>query len=172
LEPQAVNTLVVEAESLKVSVLNQLNGSGARELKHLFNETSLFFQEEVLAQWRIQERYDELIDYILYQYEEHGGESFWSQVLLDLRLKKDEVRAIRMLEGLLPKRLEKVKVCSKNLKKYPNNYLSAASLGIAKGGALKVLYEYAYILENKPADQIEEVKVNKVKTLIEKVIAT
>ncbi|ABC28907.1 hypothetical protein HCH_02076 [Hahella chejuensis KCTC 2396] len=171
MEPQAVNTLVDEAESLQESVSGQLKGCIPDELKHLFKDTSLFFQEEILAQWRIQERYDELIDYILYQHEEHGGEDFWKQVLLDLRLKKDEVRAFRMLEGLLPKRLDRVKVCSKNLKKYPDNYLSAANLGVAKGEALKVLYEYAYILENKPADQIDKAKVKKVKGQIEKVLS-
>ncbi len=170
MEPQAVNTIVEEAESLKEAVSGSLKGRIPNELKHLFKETSLFFQEEVLAQWRSQERYDELVDYIIYQYEEHGGEQFWKQILLDLRLKKGEGSAFRMLEGLLPARLDRVKVCSKNLEKYPENYLSAASLGIAKGEALKVLYEYAYILENKPADQIDKAKVKKVKTQIEKVL--
>lgn len=171
MEPKSKSTLISEAESLQESVSDQLNGAVPSELKHLFKDTSLFFQEEVLAKWRIQERYDELVDYIIYQYEAQGGEIFWKQILLDLRLKKDEARAFRMLEGLLPARLDQVKVCSKNLKKHPDNYLSSANLGIAKGEALKVLYEYAFILENKPADKIDKVKVKKIKAQVEKVLS-
>lgn len=171
MEPKAVNTLVREAETLQKAVSKSLNGDIPHEIKHLFKDTSLFFQEEVLAKWRIQERFDELVDYIIYQFEEFGGEELWKQVLLDLRQKKDEKTAFRMLEGLLPGRMDRVKVCSKSLKKYPDNYLSAANLGIAKGEALKVLYEYAYILENKPADHIDKTKVNKIKLQVEKVLS-
>ncbi|MEJ2743804.1 MAG: hypothetical protein P8176_15370 [Gammaproteobacteria bacterium] len=169
MEPDAVNTLADEVESYRLKTLKELPTSS--ELRKLYSETSTLPRDEILGRWRLDERFDELVDYVIYQYEEGGGEFFWKQLLLDLRLKKDEGRAFRLLEGLLPKRLDKVKVCSKNLKKYPDNYLSAANLVIAKGEALKVLYEHAYILENKPADQIDKAKVKKVKTQIEKVLS-
>ena len=116
-----------------------------------------FFQKETLAEWRRQEKYDELIEYILYQYEENGGEEFWQQVLLDLRLKKDEERAHKLLNGLYPKRAEKFWVALKNYKKYPNNHFCAANVAKAKGEVMKVLYEHAFVLENKPEeDQNQE----------------
>jgi hypothetical protein len=168
MEPVSVNTLVEESEELKRSVLEGLSGEIPSQLRHLFNETNMFFQDEVLSQWRNLERYDELIDYIVYQYGEQGGEDLWKQVLLDLRLNKDVDKAIRLLDGLLPGRMGLYKSASKNSKKFPNNYLSAVSLSVITGEVMKVLYEYAFLLENQSADMRDEAKIKYIKGLISK----
>lgn len=170
MEPVAVNTLVDESEALKLSALKGFSGEIPSQLTHLFNETNVFFQEEVLSKWRSLERYDELIDYIVYQYGEKGGEGLWKQVLLGLRLNNDFNRAVRLLDGLLPGRMDLYKVASKNSKKFPNNYLSLASLSVTTGELMKVLYEYAFLLENQSADMNDEVKIEFIKGMIFKTI--
>lgn len=80
MEPEAINTLVEEAEVLREKIRRELEGNVPKELEYLFNDTCEFFEEEVLANWRRAERHDELIDYILYQYPEDGGADFWKQV--------------------------------------------------------------------------------------------
>lgn len=162
-EPEAINTLVAEAQSLKDEISGQFRGQIPSRIEGLFSDMSWFFQEQVLSEWRKAERFDELIDYILYQHEEHGGEELWSQVLLDLRLKKDEARAVRLLNGLFPARAENYWISFKNYKKHPDNHFCAADLAIRKADVMKVLYEHAFILENKkPENQdlqaIEEIR--------------
>ena len=153
MEPDSVNRLVEEAEELRKEVLSCFSGDPPEKIKYLFGDTSFFFQEEALAEWRRQERFDELIEYILYQYEETGGEEFWQQVLLDLRLKKDEARAHKLLNGLYPARAEKYRIAVKNYKKHPENHFSAANCAKAKGEVMKVLYEHAFVLENKAEEE-------------------
>ncbi len=170
MEPKAINTLVEEAELLKAKAKKEISNSLPESLQHLFSDNSEFFVDEVLAQWRREERFDELIEYVLYQYSERGGEVFWKQVLLDLRLKKDEERAIQMLEGLIPGRMELCMIAQKNVKRFPDNYLSAANLLIAKGEVLKVFYEMAYILENRSAREIDKKKIASIKSEVEKLI--
>lgn len=76
-----------------------------------------------------------------------------------------------MLEGLLPGRMELYKAAVTNRNKYPNNYLSAATLAIVKGEVIKVLYEYAFILENRPVDQIDKEKIKKIRGKMEKILS-
>jgi hypothetical protein len=150
MEPEAVNNLVKEAERLREKIKEEAAGNFPQELEHLLDETSVFFQEEILANWRGAERFDELIDYILYEYAEVGGSELWQQVLLDLRLKNDEDRAHKLLDGLYHGRAERFWVALRNVKKHPKNHLGAATCLEAKGLVMAVLYEHAFLLENKP----------------------
>ena len=170
-EPQAVNTLTEEAESLRTAVKNCFQSETPDAVERWFGDSSRVFEDEVLARWRLHERFDELIEYIIYQHEEHGGEELWQQVLLDLRLKKDDQRAIRLICGLIPSRLERIKIHAKRLKTYPDNYLIEANLGIAKGEALKLLYEHAFILQNKPSHEIDTGETGRIRQQIRDVIS-
>ncbi len=170
MEPEAVNTLVEEAEILRERMREEIGPSVPRELEHLFSETSLFFQEEILSIWRKSARFDELIDYILYQHEEFGGAELWKQVLLDLRLKDDEDRGHRLLDGLYPGRAKKFWAALKNYKRYPDNHLSAAACAEAKGTVMSVLYEHAFLLENKPEQEKNAQRVSLVRTRIWEIV--
>ncbi|WMS88923.1 hypothetical protein [Pleionea litopenaei] len=170
MESKAANTLVKEVEKLKKKAKADLSGNLPAALEHLFSEDSLFFDEEILTQWRRDERFDELIEYVSYQYDERGGEEFWKQVLLDLRLKKEEKKALKLLDGLLPGRMKLLKAAKKNLDKFPGNYLSETTYLVAKGEVLKVLYEYAFIIENKPAEQVNKSDSEKIKKKIQKIL--
>ncbi len=92
-------------------------------------------------------------------------------MLLDLRLKKDESRALRLLEGLYPGRAEKFWIKVKNAKKFSDNYLSAVGVAIAKGEVMKVLYEHAFILENKPEENRDEQKIQEVQNKINEILS-
>ncbi|MBU2985952.1 hypothetical protein KO528_11360 [Saccharophagus degradans] len=166
MEPDAVNTLEVEAEALKQKVINDLGENIPKDIEYLFNETAFFFLEEALANWRRSERYDELIEYILWNYKEKGGVEFWKQVLLDLRLKKDEDRAHKLLDGLYKGRSKRFWVAQKNFKKYPENHFSATACAQAKGEVMEVLYEHAFLLENKPEKEQNNERVQLVRQRI------
>lgn len=170
MEPESVNALAEEAENMKAEVLQYFSGKPPERIRHLFGDMSFFFQEEVLAEWRKQERFDELIEYILYQYEEGGGEEFWQQVLLDLRLKKDEVRAHRLLDGLYPARAERFWMALQNYRKHPDNHFSAASCAKARGEVMSVLYEHAFLLENKPKEEQNDALISLVRSRISEII--
>lgn len=171
MKPEAVDVLASEADQLKRDILNDLAGSPPAKMAHLFSDSSFFFQEEVLSKWREQGRFDEIIDCVLYQYDERGGEEFWKQVLLDLRLNEDYDRAFRLLDGLLPGRMEQYRAAAKSKKRFPSNYLSAANLSIATGEVMKVLYEYAYILENRSPDKVDKMKICRIKGEIEIILS-
>ncbi len=172
MEPKAINSLVKEAEHLRVKARESISSGLSGELEHLFDEKTSFFDEEVLAKWRVQERYDELIDYILYQYAESGGEQLWKQVLLDLRLKKDDKKCFRMLDGLLVGRLDLLKVIQKSGKKFPENYLVSAEIAIRRGEVMKILYEYGYIVENRSSDAVDKALSKKIKAKVNKLLAS
>src|SRR5687768_7713762 len=104
MEPESVNKIANRAEEMRAEVLRSFSGKPPQLIEYIFGDTSFFFLEEALAEWRRQEKYDELIEYILHVYAESGGEELWQQVLLDLRLKKDEQRAHKLLDGLYPAR--------------------------------------------------------------------
>lgn len=162
-EPEAINTLVAEAQSLKDQISRLFKGQIPSRVEGVFSDMSRFFEEQVLSEWRKAERFDELIDYILYQHEEHGGDDLWPQVLLDLRQRRDEARAVKLLDGLFRARAENYWISFKNHKKHPDNHFCAADLAIRKADVMKVLYEHAFILENKkPENQdlqaIEEIR--------------
>jgi len=169
MEPESVNTLVDEAEKLKKEVLSSFSGKPPEKIEYLFGDMSDFFHEETLAEWRRQERFDELIEYILYQYKEAGGEEFWQLVLLDLRLKKDEIRAHKLLNGLYPARADAFWVALKNYKENPDNHFSASKCAKTKGEVMKVLYEHAFVLENKPNDEQNKELVNLVRSRINEI---
>ena len=171
MEPKSLNTLVVESEKLKKTVQKNASKGILKDIEHLFSDNSFFFDQEVIANWRRENRFDELIDYIIYQYSDRGGEELWKQVLLDLRIIKDDQRCFRLLDGLLPGRKELLKVALKNEKKYPNNYLISAEVGICKGEVLKLYYEYAYIVENRAADEVDKALSKRLQKEVKSIIA-
>ncbi len=166
MEPEALHTLENEVEALKEKVKSELNCDIPEDIEYLFSETAFFFQEEALENWRRSERFDELIDYILWNYAEGGGVDFWKQVLLDLRLKKDEDRAHKLLDGLYYGRASRFWVALKNYRKYPENHLSTAACSEAKGSVMAVLYEHAFLLENKPESEQNRDRVELVRNRI------
>ena len=171
MEPDAVNKLAEEAEDMKKEVLALFPGKLPSRIKHLFGDMSIFFDEEVISEWRRQERFDELIEYILYQYDERGGEEIWQQVLLDLRIKNDEIRANKLLDGLYLGRAELFWVALKNSNEHPDNHFSAANLAKARGEVMKVLYEQAFIAENKPEEEQDTTQVEKVRSKIQEILS-
>ncbi|MCG8672617.1 MAG: hypothetical protein MI867_24660 [Pseudomonadales bacterium] len=159
MEPESINRLVKEAEEVKCSVRDRMGDNIALELSHLFDDTCYFFEEYVLGQWQLEKRFDELIDYILYLYADGGGNDFWKQILLDLRQGEDEDRGHKLLDGLYSGRLNQYKIARRNFKKNPNNHFSAAACAEAKGEVMKVLYEHAFLLENKPEHELNHERV-------------
>jgi len=90
----------------------------------------------------------------------------WQQVLLDLRLKKNDRLAHTLLNGLYPARAEKFWVALKNYQDNADNHFSAASYAKAKGEVMTVLYEHAFLLENKPKKEQNQELVNLVRSRI------
>lgn len=171
MEPKAVNTLVKESENLRLKILNELNTPPPAEISHLFDETSQLFDKEIISSWRLEKRFDELIDYIIYMYGDYGGDEVWMQVLLDLRnFDGGDKKAMRLLEGLLKGRKRKYNSALKLAKKRPDSYFAQMSLAIHKGTLLKILYEYAYLLENKDEKLRDEKIIKSLKQKIESIL--
>ncbi len=171
MEPKVLETLTKESEELKNKVLYELNNNVPKDIKHFFSDTAEYFRDEILANWRLQKRYDELIEYIHYQYDTGGGEEFWKQVLLDLRaIEKDEKRALRLLQGLLPGRIAMHKATLKKMKQYPDNYILDIGLAKCVGEIMSVYFEIVFILENKPEEFKNQKEIAKVKKEIKKIL--
>lgn len=114
--------------------------------------------EEVTYSWLEQERFDELIEYILYQFEHGGGRELWNNLRMDLEAKKDISRLHRLFRGLIPGRVSRFWIELPQAKKgLVGNIANAAH---HKGEALGVMCEYyrvMYLLEQKDiAEKIQE----------------
>jgi len=108
-------------------------------------------------------RFDDLIDYIHYQYQDGGGEALIRELIASIKHKNETDKVFRLLDGLLPKRRAAYKAAKKHYKKNPDNYLSYAQCEIAKADVLKLLWEYSYTLVNRfdttgYEDRIEDTK--------------
>lgn len=169
MEPAALNRIWKRAEEIRRELLAHFTGSPPDRIDALLGEMSSFCFDEAVAEWRAQERFDDLIDYILYQYADGGGDELWEQVLLDLRQKNDEDRGHRLLEGLYRGRIRKFKSAAENFRRNPTNHFSAAQYLISKGLVMKVLYEHAFLLENKRPDTQNAKLVKVVRKRIESV---
>lgn len=75
------------------------------------------------------------------------------------------MRAHRLLDGLYPARAEKFRAL-RNHRKYPDNHFAAASSAKTRGEMMKVLYEHAFLLENKPKEEQNDELVNLVRSRI------
>lgn len=165
-EPKCVNKLSEQAEKLRDETASCFVGTLPAAVQSVFSDMSFFFHEQVAFQWLAECKYDDLIDYILYEYEETGGEELWGQLLLELRQNNEEDKADRLLDGLYPARSELLIETVQNLKKEPDNHFGIANVAKARGEVMKVLYEHAFLLENKPKEQQNDVLVNKVRDRI------
>jgi hypothetical protein len=105
-EPEALNTLASERGKLKIRARELLPEKLSLEIESAFGDWSEYFTFQVIDQWRDDKRFDELVDYLIYQYDEFDGHKPWGQILLDLRLNNEKSKAIRLLEGLLKKKRE------------------------------------------------------------------
>lgn len=172
-EPESVNKLTEEAEVLREKTATCFVKDLPDSIQAIFSDMSFFFHEQVAFQWLSEGRYDDLIDYIIYEYEyeEAGGEELWTQLLLELRKKNDESKADRLLDGLYPARLELFVDVVKKLKKKPNNHFGMANVAKARGEVMKVLYEHAFLLENKPKAQQNDDLVKKVRDRIKYIMS-
>ena len=170
MEPDAINTLVKETESLVRDLRSEFKDGVPDRIKSIFSDTSKYLEVVITDEWRQHKRYDELIEYISYLYGEHGGERLWTQVLLDLRLNGDEKRALRLLGNLCPGREEKFWIAVEKANEFPDNYICKVEVAKKKGDVMKVLYEYAYILENKPSHERNEEEIEEIKERILEII--
>jgi len=168
-EPKAINDLALESENLKNQTRDSLPRELPIEIESLFGDWSNHFSDQVIFKWREDKRFDELIDYLLYQYQSFDGHAPWEQILLDLNMEKDKKRAIRLLEGLLK---EREKILRSTLKKYkedPENLGLQVALTIHKASVLKLLAEMEYSLCLKSQDDIDSELLNKLRKRIKKV---
>jgi hypothetical protein len=168
-EPAALNNLTSERKELANRIRKQLPDVLPQEIEALFNEWSDYFNEQVILRWREEKRFDELIDYLIYQYEIFDGHPPWEQILLDLRLEKDESRAIRLLEGLLKEREKRLRGTLSKLKENPDNLNLQVALTIHKASVLALLAEMEFIIANKPKESIDKAKVESLRKRIKKV---
>ena len=170
MEPDSVNKILEESESLRKKVLGKLNDLPPEDIKYIFEEYSPFFEQQIFEKWREQERFDELIEYILYNYECDKGEEEWTQVLLDLRLKNDEIRAFKLLQGLIAGRSELFwEAVNRRSKKTKSLFLEMA-IAEKKGNLVKVLYEYIFIVENKKEEDKDHFLIEKLHRQIKEVL--
>ena len=58
---KAWDKLAKEAEELRLDTLAQLGEEPPRKIKHLFSDSSRFFEKEVIVNWRETKRFDDLI---------------------------------------------------------------------------------------------------------------
>lgn len=137
-----------EAADLLHSTRAALDAGTPSVVDGLFGDYSRFFEEEVISSWRKQARYDDLVDYLTSEHQDAGGDDLWKQILLDLRILENWPLAMRLLDGLLAGRVEMAEIKLKNVRRFPGNHLSFANLMIVLGELMKILYEYAYIIEN------------------------
>lgn len=149
----AYNKIAEEAEELRFKVLKKMGVQPPEEVAFLFNEYSHYFEEIIFEKWREEKRFDELIDYVLYQYDHAGGEAVWSQVLFDLKLNNEEVRALKFLQSLIAGRSVLFwDSVNKRKNGEKNNIYTEIAIANNKGELTKVLFEYLYILENQKKD--------------------
>ena len=167
---KAWDKLAKEAEGLRLDTLAQLGEEPPRKIKHLFSDSSRFFKKEVIVNWRETKRFDDLIKYILYNYEDNGGEELWKQILIDLKLSKDEERAHSMLNGLAKGRISLLKIAVENFAKYPNNYLCELDVAVRRAEVLKLLNERAWIAENKQSEEKNMELVNEIRESIREIL--
>lgn len=170
MEPEAVNKILEESEILRIKVLDELNAEPPEEIKYIFNEYSSFFEALIFEKWREQERFDALIDYILYEYEYGKGEEIWTQVLLDLRLKNDENRAFKLLRGLMAGRSELFWDAINSRSKKNDSLFLEMAIAEKKGHLIKVLYEYVFIVENKKEEDKDHILIKKIHHQIKEVL--
>lgn len=168
-EPKALNTLISESEDLKDRTRKELPQELPAEIETLFGDWSEYFSEQVIFKWREEKRFDELIECILYQYEEFDGHPPWEQVLLDLRISKDEFRAERLLEGLLKQREKKLRGTLAKLKKKPHDLNLEVALTIHKASVLVLLAELEFIIANKSEDGLDKDKLEALRKRIKKI---
>jgi hypothetical protein len=78
-EPKALNTLTEESEELRSRMRSALPDGLPSEVESLFDEFSELFSELTINQWREEKRFDELIDYMVYQYDKFDGHKPWAR---------------------------------------------------------------------------------------------
>ena len=167
---KAWDKLAKEAEELRLDTLAQLGEEPPRKIKYLFSDSSRFFEKEVIVNWRETKRFDDLIEYILYNYEDNGGEELWKQILIDLKLSKDEERVHSMLNGLAKGRISLLKIAVENFAKHPNNYLCELDVAVRRAEVLKLLNERAWIAENKQSEEKNMELVNEIRESIREIL--
>ena len=101
------------------------------------------FEEQerlVFIEWLDNERFDDAITYVLYDYERGGGQEWWNDIRFELEKKKDVNRLHRLFRGLIPGRIDRYKIS------LPHAHASlAGNMAEAieeKGEALRALFEY------------------------------
>ena len=123
-------------------------------------------QDDVLMKWIENKKYDDLINYILYQYECDDGFKWWKPVLYDLENIKDIKRIKKLLNGLLPCRLVRFKENLKYAKKeFVGNMANAIEY---KYKVLEILNNYFQTMsrlgEQELADMIKKEIISLYKT--------
>jgi len=162
-ENDAVNTMAREMDELKEKVRLHLLANAPQEVKSAIGDSSRVLLDVVIGNWMKANRFDELIDYIHYQYQDGGGDVLIRELIASLKHNKETDKILSLLDGLLPSRRSAYRVAKKNYKKNPDNYLCYAQCEVAKGDILKLLFEYSMTLVNRLdttgyEDKIEETK--------------
>lgn len=168
-EPQALNTLIDESDKLKAQTRKLLPETIPAGIEFIFGDWSDYFTDQILCQWRENKRFDELVDYLIYQYDEFDGHKPWNQVLLDLRLNNKKSLAIRLLEGLLKKREKKLATTLAKLKNEPDNLNVQVALTIHKASVLSLLAEIEVLLLMEPVGEADKVQHGKLREKIQKI---
>ena len=168
-EPEALNTLASERAELKIRVRELLPEKLPLEIESAFGDWSEYFTDQVIHQWREDKRFDEIIDYLIYQYDEFDGHKPWGQVLLDLRLNNEKSKAVQLLEGLLMKREKMLISTLSKLKKDPENLNLQVALTIRKASVLSLLAEIEFVIHVKPVEDSYKEQHEKLKRRIKKV---
>lgn len=159
-EPPAVNTLVAEAQALRHTVLKELPSVQTSSIGSVFGENSELFEELVLDEWRLNERFAELVDVLIYR---AGLRDYWKQALIDLKLKGNEIEAMRLLDGLYDSRLKVFEGAAGAIARHPDNRFAAANFFRAKGEVMDVLYEQTFLAENKREEDKDQKVIAKVR---------
>ena len=164
--PKVMDELAEEIAALRREAAAAFPSNLPPWIASILDESSLYLEEQVISKWRRERKYDEVIDYILYQFPDSGGTELWRQVLLDLRLEGHFDRGHRLLEGLFQGRLERFKVAAEKLRQHPENHFALAEASKREGELAEVLYEHAFLLENRPDDEKDTTLVGLVRERI------
>ena len=168
-EPVALNTLVSERNKLEASVRKLLPENLPYEIDLFFGEWPDYFTEQIVFRWRDDKRFDELIDYLVYQYGAFDGHPPWQELLQDLRFEKEEPQAIRLLEGLLKEREKTLEISLSKLEQDPNNLNIQVALTIHKASVLQLLAEMEFVIANKAKEDIDTAKVESLRKRMQRV---
>lgn len=172
-EPKAVDQFADEFDELKKNIRDNLWEGAPEVLVRFSGEYNEMLSFAVIDKWFGEKKYDELIDYILYQLQDEYVDLYLWKIIRELVFelnKSDQLKSVnRLLDGLLKSRKKIYKVKKRNYKENPDNYLSYAQVEIGKANMLRLLYEKAWVYLNHKETNIHKEEITNIENEIKRI---